>query len=174
MTGVTSNQGDPGMPQPESFAGGFRLVPARTFEQLEVGEVFRAPSRTVTDAHATAFQAVSADNHPVHYDVEWARAHGHSAPVVHGLQVLAFTAPGATLFPHVIGEVFVSFESLTCRFMSEVHSGDTLYPQLEITALTDVGELGRVTTAATVHDQHGELVLDGQHTYLLRRSRTIE
>jgi len=66
----------------------FRVVQARKFEDLHIGEVFRAPSRTLTDAHAAAFQTVSADNHPVHYDVEWARKHGHSAPVVHGLQVL--------------------------------------------------------------------------------------
>jgi hypothetical protein len=71
------------------------VVPARTFEDLRIGEVFRAPSRTLTDAHAAAFQTVSADNHPAHYDAEWARKHGHSAPVVHGLQVLAFTALGA-------------------------------------------------------------------------------
>ena len=83
----------------------FLVVPARTFEDLRIGEVFRAPSRTLTDAHAAAFQTVSMDNHPVHYDAEWARTHGHVAPVVHGLQVLAFTAPGATLFPHFIGEV---------------------------------------------------------------------
>jgi acyl dehydratase len=30
---------------------------------------------------------VSADNHPIHYNVEYARSHGHTAPVVHGLQV---------------------------------------------------------------------------------------
>jgi hypothetical protein len=48
----------------------FTVVPARTFEDLRVGEIFRAPSRTLTDAHASAFQAVSADNHPIHYDVE--------------------------------------------------------------------------------------------------------
>ncbi|WP_218854667.1 MaoC family dehydratase [Paractinoplanes atraurantiacus] len=71
------------------------VVPARGFADLRIGEVFNAPSRTVTDAHASAFQAVSADNHPIHYDAVYARAHGHVAPVVHGLQVLAFTAPGA-------------------------------------------------------------------------------
>ena len=59
-------------------------------------DIFRVPSRTLTDAHATAFQPVSADNHPIHYNVEYPR---RTAPVVHGLQVLAFTAPGATLFP---------------------------------------------------------------------------
>jgi hypothetical protein len=57
----------------------FTVVPARTFEDLHVGEIFRAPSRTLTDAHASAFQAVSADNHPIHYDVEYARRHGHTA-----------------------------------------------------------------------------------------------
>src|ERR1700754_57897 len=103
----------------------FLIVPARTFEDLRVGEVFRAPSRTLTDAHAAAFQTVSMDNHPVHYDAEWAGRHGHVAPVVHGLQVLAFTAPGATLFPHYIGEVFISFLELSCTFLAEVHSGDT-------------------------------------------------
>jgi Transposase len=36
----------------------FTVVPARTFEDLRVGEIFRAPSRTLTDAHASAFQAV--------------------------------------------------------------------------------------------------------------------
>ncbi|MEZ0049073.1 acyl dehydratase [Mycobacterium sp. MAA66] len=122
-----------------------RLVPARTFEDLLVGEVFRAPSRTVTDAHASAFQAISADNHPVHYYAEWARTHGHSAPVVHGLQVLAFAAPGATLFPH------------------------TLYPQLEITELVPDGAPGRVNAAVSVKSQRGELVLDGEHTYVLKR-----
>ncbi|BBX83175.1 MaoC family dehydratase [Mycolicibacterium aubagnense] len=146
-----------------------RMVPARTFEELKVGEVFRAPSRTVTDAHGSAFQAISADNHPVHYDVEWARAHGHSAPVVHGLQVLAFTAPGATLFPHVIGDVFVRFDSLACRFLGEVHAGDTLYSQLQITELVTQGTEGRVKTAVSVRNQRGELVLDGEHIYVLKR-----
>jgi acyl dehydratase len=53
----------------------FTVVLARTFEDLCVGEIFRAPSRTLTDGHALAFQAVSADNHPIHYDVEYARRH---------------------------------------------------------------------------------------------------
>ena len=71
----------------------FLLVPARAFRDLQVGDIFRAPSRTLTDAHASAFQAVSADNHPVHYDTVWAQRHGHTAPVVHGLQVLALPRP---------------------------------------------------------------------------------
>ena len=116
-----------------------------------------------------AFQAVSADNHPIHYDVEYARRHGHTAPVVHGLQVLAFTAPGATLFPQYIGDVFIAFTEASCKFLKEVHAGDTLYSALEIVALTPQGDSGQVTTRATIHNQRGELVLSGEHKYLLRR-----
>ena len=86
------------------------------------------------------------------------------------MQVLAFTAPGATLFPHVIGEVFVRFQGLSCEFLGEVHAGDTLYPALRITDLQPDGVDGRVTTAVSVHNQRGELVLSGEHTYVLRRS----
>jgi acyl dehydratase len=149
---------------------GFTIVRPRRFDELRIGEVFRAPSRTLTDAHSAAFQTVSADNHPIHYDVEYARRHGHVAPVVHGLQVFAFTAPGATLFPQYIGDVFVAFTSASCKFLKEVHAGDTLYPALEIVALTPQGDTGIVTTRATVHNQRGELVLDGEHQYSLKTS----
>lgn len=96
----------------------------------------------MTDAHAAAFQTISADNHLVHYHSEWERKHGHSAPVVHGLQVLACTAPGATLFPHFIGEGFLSFLEVSCTFLAEVHSGDTLYPALTISGLEPTGDYG--------------------------------
>jgi len=148
----------------------FLLVPAKRFEDLNVGDIFRAPSRTLTDAHASAFQTVSADNHPVHYDAVWAARHGHPAPVVHGLQVLAFTAPGATLFPHYIGEEFIAFTELSCKFLKEVHAGDTLYPALEITELSTQGNNGLVTTCVTVFNQRQELVLSGEHKYLLKTS----
>lgn len=147
----------------------FSIVPQRGFDELEVGEVFRAPSRTLTDAHASAFQTVSCDNHPIHYDEEYARRYGHDAPVVHGLQVLSFTAPGATLLPHYFGNVFISFLELSCHFLKEVHSGDTLYSSLTITNLEPQGDKGVVTTKVTVYNQKSELVLEGQHKYLLKR-----
>lgn len=146
----------------------WQIVPARTFEELKVGEVFRAPSRTLTDAHASSFQAVSCDNHPIHYDVGYARRYGHPAPVVHGLQVLAFTAPGATLLPHNFGAIFIAFVELSAKFLVEVHAGDTLYSALEIVDLAPLGDKGAVTTDVTVHNQNGELVLSGRHKYLLK------
>ena len=60
------------------------------------------------------------------------------------------------------------------RFLKEVHAGDTLYPQLEITKLTTQGDTGIVTTRATVHNQRGELVLDGEHTLSLKAASADE
>jgi acyl dehydratase len=46
------------------------VVPPRAFTDFRIGEAFNLPSRTVTDANFAAFQVVSGDNHPIHYDVE--------------------------------------------------------------------------------------------------------
>ena len=64
----------------------------------------------------------------------------------------------------------MAFTSASCKFLKEVHSGDTLYPELEIIALTPQGDTGIVTTRATVHDQRGELILEGERQYALRSS----
>jgi acyl dehydratase len=145
-----------------------RIVRQRGFGELAVGEIFRAPSRTVDSANFGAFQTVSLDNHPIHYDTEYCRKLGHPAPLAHGLQVLAFTAAGAGLFPHVIGEALIGFIDVSARFLKPVYPGDTLYPALEIVELVPQHTTGIVAMRATVHNQSGALVLDGIHRYLLR------
>jgi len=144
------------------------VVPKRDFSELDVGEIFRAPSRTIGDANFAAFQTVSLDNHPIHYDVEYCRRQGLKAPLAHGLQVLAFTAAGAGLFPHVIGESLIGFIEVNAKFLKPVFPGDTLYPALTITELVPQRTTGIVAMRATVHNQNGELVLDGTHRYLVR------
>ena len=144
------------------------VMPIRGFKELRVGEVFRSPSRTIDAANFAAFQAVSLDNHPIHYDVEYCKRLGYPAPLAHGLQVLAFTAAGAGIFPHVIGESLIGFIDVSAKFLKGVFPGDTLYPALEITELTRQKTTGIVAMRASVHNQKGELVLDGVHRYLMR------
>ena len=145
-----------------------RVMPLRGFEELRIGEVFKSPSRTLGDANFAAFQTVSLDNHPIHYDVEYCKRLGHPAPLAHGLQVLSFTAAGAGLFPHVIGESLIGFIEVNAKFLKAVYPGDTLYPALTITDLVPQRTTGIVAMRATVHNQKSELVLDGVHKYLLK------
>ena len=145
-----------------------RVVPLRGFDELKIGEVFNTASRTIGMENFAAFQTVSMDNHPIHYDVEYCKKLGYPAPLAHGLQVLAFTAAGAGLFPHVIGEKLIGFIEVSAKFLKGVFPGDTLYPALTITELTRQKTTGIVAMRATVHNQKGELVLDGVHRYLMR------
>jgi len=146
----------------------WRVVPLRGFDELKVGEVFRLPSRTLSDANFAAFQTVSLDNHPIHYDAEYCKRLGHPGPLAHGLQVLSFTAAGAGLFPHVIGEKLIGFIDVSARFCAPAFPGDTLYPALTITELTRQRTTGVIAMRATVHNQKAELVLEGTHRYLMR------
>jgi len=148
-----------------------RVMPLRGFEELRIGEIFKSPSRTVGDANFAAFQAVSLDNHPIHYDVEYCKKLGYPAPLAHGLQVLSFTAAGAGLFPHVIGESLIGFIEVSAKFLKAVYPGDTLYPALKIIELVPQRTTGIVAMRATVHNQKSELVLDGVHRYLLKLKR---
>jgi len=144
------------------------LVPLRGFEQLAIGERYALPARTITDAHFSAFQALSGDNHPIHYDEEYCKALGYPGLLGHGLHLLALTAAGAGLFPHVIGPALIGFIEVNAKFLKGFYPGDTLYPALEITALTPQRTTGIVTLRATIHNQAGDLVLEGQHKYLLK------
>lgn len=159
------------MAGPPFDATSHRVVRQRGFEDLIVGERFVLPSRTVTEANFAAFQTVSCDNHPIHYDREYCRAHGHDDLLAHGLQVLSFTAAGAGLFPHAIGDALIGFIEVQARFLKAVYAGDTLYPALTITELKAQRTTGTVTMAATVHNQKSELVLEGRHVYLLHLAR---
>ncbi|MGP1678780.1 MAG: MaoC family dehydratase [Burkholderiales bacterium] len=146
-----------------------QLAEQRWFEDFRVGEIFRLPSRTMTDAHFLAFQAASGDNHPIHYDREFCRAHGMPDLLAHGFQVLIQTAAGAGLFPHQVDDALVGFIEQSSRFLKRVYAGDTLYSALEITELLPQRTTGVIVMRATVHNQRGELVLDGVHKYLIRK-----
>ena len=150
-----------------------RLVPQqRWFEDFQIGERFPLPSRTMTEAIFLAFQAASGDNHPIHYDREFCRRHGFPDLLAHGYQVAIQTAAGAGLFPHMVEESLKAFLEQSSRFLAPVFAGDTLYPALEVDELTPNRTTGVVGLRSTIHNQRGELVLDGRHRYLLRKRPT--
>lgn len=146
-----------------------RYAAPRYFEDLTLGETFYIPSRTLTEANFAAFQTVSGDNHPIHYDLDYCRARGHPHLLAHGFQVLCQTAAGAGIFPHVVGDGLIGFIEQSSKFLKPVHAGDTVYPLLTVTALIPQRTTGVVVVASTVHNQRDELVMTGEQRYLLRK-----
>jgi acyl dehydratase len=145
------------------------LAPSRYFEEFHLGETFPLPSRTVTEAQFLAFQAVSGDNHPIHYDREYCRRHGHPDLLAHGYQVLIQTAAGAGQFPFLVEGTLIAFIEQSSRFLAPVYVGDTLYPRLTVTELKPQRTTGVLTLAASIHNQRRQQVLDGLQKYLIRR-----
>ena len=84
-------------------------------------------------------------------------------------QILCFTAAGAGSFAHTIGDTLLGFIEQSAKFLKPVFAGDTLYPMLEIAALTPQRTTGIVAVAVAVYNQRGEQVLTGEQKYLLKK-----
>ena len=143
------------------------------FEDLRVGETYYIPSRTLSDANFAAFQLASADNHPIHYDIEYCRNRGYPNLLAHGFQVLIQTAAGAGNFAHLISDSLVAFVEQSSKFVAPVFSGDTVYPELEIAELVPQNTTGVVTVNSRVHNQRKQLVLEGMQKYVVRKRSKI-
>lgn len=143
--------------------------PQRYFEDFKLGETFYIPSRTVTEAHFLAFQAASGDNHPIHYDREYCKRHGHRDLLAHGYQVLIQTAAGAGTFPHLVEESLMGFIEQSSKFLKPVYAGDTLYPMLSVAELKPQRTTGVLTLGSTIHNQRDELIMEGLQRYLIRK-----
>jgi acyl dehydratase len=89
--------------------------------------------------------------------------------LAHGFQVLIQSAPGAGDFPTHIGGALVGFIEQSSRFLRPVYVGDTLYPALEIVELTPQRTTGVAVLGSTIRNQRGEVVLEGQMKFLIRR-----
>ena len=145
------------------------LCAQRYFEDFEVGERMNLPSRTMTDALFAAFQLASGDNHPVHYDVEYCRAHGMPHMLAHGFQVLIQTAAGAGLFPHMVEESLKGFIEQSSRFLAPVYVGDTLYCSLTVSELIPGRTTGVLVMQSEIRNQNDVRVMEGTQKYLLRK-----
>jgi len=139
------------------------------FEDFRLGEKFHIPAKTMTDAHFLFFAGMTGDNHPIHYDDEYAKTTRFGKRVAHGLLVTAMTAVGAsTLSPLLEGSI-VAFVEQSSRFLKPVLVGDTVTPELEVSELTPKTDTGLLRIVTRVKNQRGEVVLEGTHAYLIKK-----
>ena len=132
-------------------------------DQLQEGEIFEGPSKTLTDAHFLLFSGMTGDVHPIHYDVEYAKGTRFGKPLAHGLLLAALTALGASSGRERC-EGFV-FHEQGCRFLKPAFVGDTLRPRLEVERVWRDGHRLFCRLKTAVFNQHGETLLEGFHVY---------
>src|SRR5712692_4238747 len=62
------------------------------FDDVEVGQEWQSPGRTVTQADIVNFAGLSGDFNPIHVDHEFAKTTPFHQPIAHGLLVLSITS----------------------------------------------------------------------------------
>ncbi len=131
--------------------------------EIEEGQVFSMPSKTLTDAHFLFFSGLTGDNHPIHYDVEYAKSTKFGAPLAHGLLLAGMTALGGSDASFQIdGFVFIEQGS---RFLKPVTVGDTIRTELTVEKIWQEGKRRFVRFATAMINQRDETVLEGFHIY---------
>ena len=138
-------------------------------EDFQVGETFSIPAKTLTDAHFVCFAGLTGDQHPIHYDDDYAKTTRFGQRVAHGLLLTAMTAVGASTLSAMLEGSMVAFVEQSARFLKPVFIGDTITPELEVSEVLPKTNVGLLRLTTRVKNQRGETVLEGMHAYLIKQ-----
>ena len=138
-------------------------------EDFHVGDTFYIPAKTLTDAHFVCFAGLTGDQHPIHYDDEYAKTTRFGKRVAHGLLLTALTAVGASTLSSMLEGSMVAFVEQSARFLKPVVIGDTITPELEVSEVMPKTDVGLLRLTTRVKNQRGETVLEGMHAYLIKK-----
>lgn len=150
------------------------MTEGRWFEDFTIGDRFESPTRTLTDAHFLFFAGMTGDNHPIHYDEEYAKKTRYGRRLAHGLLLTSLTAVGASSLAPLIHDSIVAFVEQTTRFRGPAFIGDTIHPRHEVVALDRKRPAGLLTLRVTLTNQRGETILEGEHKYLIAYRSGLE
>ncbi len=132
----------------------------RYFEELEVGDVFISPSRTITRADIVNFACMSGDFNAPHVDDEFCRRQPYGEVLAHGWMVFGIAA-GLTYqtgFQHDRVVAMLGLDSW--QIFHPVKCGDTLHVKIRIVSkkTTSKPGFGVIQFARDVINQRGEIV----------------
>ena len=136
---------------------------------LVIGQTFRGEDRVIGDDAFSAFARLTGDDHPIHYDDAFAAKTRFGKRLAHGLLLMAMTAMGATAMSRRLQDAMIAFAEQKCRFMKPVFVGDTVSSRFEIIAIERKANRNTALVRMRVTLVRGddEVVLDGEHAYLL-------
>ena len=145
--------------------------PRRYWDEIEVGEEYESPGRTVTEADIVLFAGLSGDYNVLHTDAEFMKQSIFGERIAHGLLGLAIqaglftraTQPFATL----------AFVGLRWKFKGPIKIGDTIRVRARVLTKTETSkpDRGLVTLERKVLNQRGEVVQEGETDLLVERRR---
>lgn len=143
--------------------------PAVYFEDIQVGEEYASPGRTVTEADVVIFAGLSGDYNVLHTDAEHMKSSQFGERIAHGL--LGLSIQQGLLDRVVTAQVTGPLAAVKWKFKGPIKIGDTIHVEARVTDKRD-GEQpgwGVVTVARRVVNQRGEVVQEGETDHLVGR-----
>ncbi len=145
---------------------------SRDFDELEVGDRFVSPGRTITETDLVSFAALTGDFHPLHTDAEWASASEFNGRIAHGMLLVSYCVGLVPLDPaHVLA--LRGFERIA--FKRPVRIGDTIHVEGALESKQELDEASGLTVFAwKIVNQRSEVVAVVKVRVVWRRAPQAE
>jgi acyl dehydratase len=139
------------------------------FEDLQIGDEYRSPGRTVTEADIVIFAGLSGDYNVLHTDAEHMKSSVFGERIAHGLLGLSIQQGLlARSMPDLHEERFVG---LKWKFRGPIKIGDTLHVLARIVSKKEADEAGwgMFVMERQIVNQRGEVVQEGETEHMVCR-----
>jgi acyl dehydratase len=148
-------------------------VPTLAFDDLEVGDEWESPRRTVTETDVVNFAGLSGDFNPIHVDHQAARDGAFGKPVAHGLLGLSMASGLISNSPRVDTIAFLAI--LDWKFLQPIAFGDTIHVVSRVVAREprSRNRRGVITWHRQVINQEGDIVQEGTTQTLVRNHVSV-
>ena len=143
--------------------------PRRYFDEIQLGEEYESPGRTVTESDIVVFAGLSGDYNVLHTDAEFMKRSIFGERIAHGLLGLAIQAGLFTRATQAYATL--AFVGLRWKFKGPIKIGDTIRLKAKVVAKKETGkpDHGLVTVERTVLNQRDEVVQEGETDLLVER-----
>jgi acyl dehydratase len=141
------------------------------FEELNVGDEWVTPSRTVTEADIVQFACLTGDFNPLHTDEEWCKRDSPAGTrIAHGLLTVSYAIGLLNRLPVTIGTTLAFLES-NIKLPRPVFPGDTITVRQRVVGRRETSkpDRGVVTFSVVAVNQRGETVMDSTLVMMMAR-----
>ena len=142
------------------------------FEDIQVGDEYVSPGRTVTEADIVAFAGLSGDYNVLHTDAEYMKTSIFGERIAHGLLGLSISS-GLGARAVVRPFATIAFLGLRWRFKGPIKIGDTIKVRMRVSDKKETSkpDRGIITVQRSVLNQRGELVQEGDTELMIERRK---
>lgn len=142
--------------------------PRRYFEEIEVGEEYESPGRTITESDIVLFAGLSGDYNIIHTDAEFMKTSIFGERIAHGLLGLAVQA--GLLSRAMLPYATIAFGGLRWKFKAPIKIGDTIHVRARVASKKETKpDRGVVVLVRAVLNQRGDVVQEGETELIVER-----